>query len=114
MNELFHPFLRKFVLVFFDDILIYSRDKDEHCEHVAAVLEVMRNHELYANAKKCEFGQTRVSYLGHVISEKGVAIDPSKVQSVLDWPLPRTIKELRGFLGLTGSLLRGMLTLLHH
>lgn len=102
MNEVFRPFLRKFVLVFFDDILIYSPHITEHTKHVALVLDTLRKHQLYANMKKCDFGQTQVAYLGHLISSHGVAVDPSKIQSMCDWPVPKCLKSLRGFLGLLG------------
>ncbi|XP_048496700.1 transposon Tf2-1 polyprotein [Beta vulgaris subsp. vulgaris] len=102
MNEVFKPFLRKFVLVFFDDILVYSRDEETHCEHVELVLKTLAAHELYANGGKCEFGKARVAYLGHVISAEGVAMDWEKVQAMLDWAVPKNLRELRGFLGLTG------------
>lgn len=102
MNDVFRPFLRKFVLVFFDDILVYSADKEQHGHHMAQVLEILVAHKLYANMKKCEFGQSQVSYLGHVVSAQGVEVDQSKIQAMVDWPTPKNIKELRGFLGLTG------------
>lgn len=102
MNEVFRPYLRQFVLVFFDDILIYSKTAADHKRHVKLVLQLLEQHKLYVNQKKCEFGQTQVAYLGHLISKEGVAVDFSKVQSMLDWPIPQSVKELRGFLGLTG------------
>lgn len=102
MNTIFKPFLRRFVLVFFDDILIYSQSAKQHTQHVETVLQLLSNHQLYANAKKCEFGQGRLSYLGHVISEQGVAVDADKVQAMQEWGIPGSLKELRGFLGLTG------------
>ncbi|PNX92424.1 retrotransposon-related protein [Trifolium pratense] len=102
MNEIFRPLLRKNVLVFFDDILIYSKDWVSHLSHLNAVLELLTAHSLVANRKKCFFGQRSVEYLGHVISEEGVAVDPGKVVSVLQWPQPKTVKGVRGFLGLTG------------
>ena len=102
MNQVFKPFLRKFFLVFFDDILVYSKCQSEHAEHVALVLNTLEEHKLFANAKKCEFGQTKVAYLGHIISVEGVSMDDSKIQAMLQWPTPSNLKELRGFLGLTG------------
>ncbi|GAU42077.1 hypothetical protein TSUD_326550 [Trifolium subterraneum] len=102
MNEVFKPYLRKFVLVFFDDILVYSKSWTEHLEHLEMVLRILQKHELVANKKKCQFGQTYVEYLGHLITNLGVAVDPSKVISVTNWPVPRNVKGVRGFLGLTG------------
>ncbi|WOG96248.1 hypothetical protein DCAR_0415582 [Daucus carota subsp. sativus] len=102
MNDVFRPYLRRFVLVFFDDILVYSKSESEHIHHLQLVLELLHKHQLYANLKKCDFGRTTISYLGHMISGAGVAVDMEKVQSMLDWPQPRNLRELRGFLGLTG------------
>lgn len=89
-------------MVFFDDILIYSRNQQQHREHLASVLEVLAKHQLYANASKCEIGKTEVTYLGHVVSEAGVAIDKTKIKAMIDWPIPKNLRDLRGFLGLTG------------
>lgn len=102
MNQVFRPYLRRFVLVFFDDILVYSRSKEEHEEHLAVVLRVLEENKLYANRKKCYFGTSQVEYLGHVISGTGVAVDGEKIKAMLQWPIPKTVKGLRGFLGLTG------------
>ncbi|KAH9699699.1 hypothetical protein KPL71_024465 [Citrus sinensis] len=112
MNDVFLPYLRKFVLVFFDDILIYSPSVESHQQHLALVLGILQANSLYANRKKCEFGRTQVAYLGHIISRQGVAVDPSKIQAMNSWPTPTNLKALRGFLGLTGiieSLWLGML-----
>ncbi|GJT97162.1 gypsy/ty3 retroelement polyprotein [Tanacetum coccineum] len=103
-------FLRKFTLVFFDDILVYSKSVDEHLEHLTDVLAKMRDHSLFALMievfreflRKCVFGNHQVEYLGHVISSQGVATDPAKVQAMQTWLVPTNLKQLRGFLGLTG------------
>lgn len=102
MNQTFKDFLRKFVLVFFDDILVYSRNLQEHLDHLKLVLDTMRQHTLYAKLSKCSFGGQRVEYLGHVITGDGVATDPAKIEVVAQWPTPTTVKQLRGFLGLSG------------
>ena len=101
MNEVFRVHLRKFILVFFDDILIYSKSSTAHYEHLRIVFKLLRIHQLVAKASKCSFGSEQVEYLGHIISKAGVATDPDKIKAILDWPLPRNLKQLRGFLGLT-------------
>lgn len=83
MNDIFHPFLRKFVLVFFDDILVYSSSETEHVKHVQLVLQKLADQSLFANLQKCEFGRYKIGYLGHVVSEAGVAVDDDKVQAIL-------------------------------
>ncbi|MCH81241.1 Ty3/gypsy retrotransposon protein, partial [Trifolium medium] len=102
MNDIFRHLLRKNVLVFFDDILIYSQDWKSHLLHLNEVLELLSTNSLVANKKKCFFGQKKVEYLGHLITAVGVAVDPGKVESVLQWPTPKNVKGVRGFLGLTG------------
>ncbi|KAL0298874.1 UNVERIFIED_CONTAM: Retrovirus-related Pol polyprotein from transposon.6 [Sesamum radiatum] len=102
MNHIFEPFLRKFVLVFFDDMLVYNKGWIDHLQHLRRVLELLRSQELYANKSKYSFAQQQVEYLAHVISVEGVATDPQKVQCMENWPVSTTIKALRGFLGLTG------------
>lgn len=102
MNHIFKPFLRKFVLVFFDDILIYSKDLDSHLSQLLQVFDSLREHCLKVKLSKCSFAQSQVQYLGHVISQQGVSVNPSKIQCIVDWPQPQTLKALRGFLGLTG------------
>jgi hypothetical protein len=102
MNTIFAPFLRKFILVFFDDILVFSKTAADHQNHLLQVMQVFREHNLKAKLSKCQFEQDKIEYLGHVISGKGVATDPSKIQDIVKWKTPATIKKLRGFLGLTG------------
>lgn len=102
MNSVFRTHLRKFVLVFFDDILVYSRSWEDHLEHVRIVLQILEEQSLFAKLKKCVFGKSELEYLGHIISGDGVKVDQEKIRAMLDWPQPTTITELRGFLGLTG------------
>ncbi|CAH9143923.1 unnamed protein product [Cuscuta epithymum] len=102
MNEVFKGFLRKFVLVFFDDILIYSSTWEEHMSYVESVFTILHENQLYAKISKCSFGLQQVDYLGHTVSAQGVSMDRKKVHAVLDWPKPITTKQLRGFIGLTG------------
>jgi len=102
MNELFCPYLRKFMLVFFDDILIYSKTWKEHLQHLEQVLVVLEEHQFYAKKSKCTFGKEEVEYLRHIISKEGVKVDPNKIKAIREWPKPVNISKLRGFLGLTG------------
>ncbi|WVZ92193.1 hypothetical protein U9M48_038277, partial [Paspalum notatum var. saurae] len=102
MNSVFMNELDKFVVVFIDDILIYSKNEKEHEEHLRIVLTRLREHKLYAKFSKCAFWLKEVGFLGHILSEKGVAVDPSKVKDVLNWKQPETVTEIRSFLGLAG------------
>jgi hypothetical protein len=94
--------LDKFVVVFIDDILIYSKNPEYHAKHLHVVLQRLRHHHLYAKFSKCEFWLDIVKFLGHTISSDGISIDPSKVQEVLDWKPPTSVHQIRSFLGLAG------------
>jgi hypothetical protein len=102
MNEIFANILRRYVLVFFDDILIYSKTWEEHRAHLREVLSILQTHNLLERREKCQFGQDSISYLGHIISSQGVAMDSKKMAAMTQWPRPTNVKALRGFLGLTG------------
>jgi hypothetical protein len=102
MNKMFMEYLDRFVIVFIDDILIFSKTMEEHEEHLRLVLEKLRSNQLHAKFSKCEFWLTEVAFLGHVISAGGVSVDPGKVKDVLNWMPPTTISEIQSFLGLVG------------
>ncbi|GBG85485.1 hypothetical protein CBR_g40124 [Chara braunii] len=101
-NRIFHDYLDKFVIVYLDDILIFSKTVEEHVAHLDKVLSLLRQHKFKINGEKCEFGRTRVLYLGHEISAKGLKPDDAKVASIRDWPRPQSVNERRSFLGMTG------------
>jgi hypothetical protein len=102
MNMVFMEYMDKFVVVFINDILIYSKMEAEHEEHLRLVSEKLRANQLYAKFSKCEFWLTQVAFLGHVISARGVSVDPGKVRDVLNWMSPMNISEICSFLGLAG------------
>jgi hypothetical protein len=102
MNKVFMDYLDTFVVIFIDDILVYSKSEAEHEKHLKLVLQRLREHKLYAKLSKCEFWIDKVPFLGHVISKGGIAMDPGKVKDVLDWEVPHTVKEVCSFLGLAG------------
>jgi len=102
MNKVFIEELDKFVVVFIDDILIYSQSAEEHEQHLRIVLEKLRAHELYAKFSKCEFWLTKNAFLGHILSEDGVVVDPAKLEAITNWKQPTTVTEVRSFLGLAG------------
>jgi hypothetical protein len=102
MNRLFAPYLDQFVIIFIDDILVYSKTEAEHVEHLGKVLEVLRAQKLYAKYSKCKFWESAVHFLGHVVSADGIAVDPEKVRAVKEWQRPKDITQIRSFLGLAG------------
>nr|XP_027090296.1 uncharacterized protein LOC113711331 [Coffea arabica] len=102
MQRIFKKYLDQFVVVFIDDILIYSKTREEHAKHLEVVLQILREHKLYAKFSKCEFWLTEISFLGHRVSEDGISVDPAKVEAIMNWKQPETPTEVRSFLGLAG------------
>ena len=100
MNGVFHTFLDKFVVIFLDDILIYSCDEKQHEENLRQVLQKLRENQLFGSLSKCAFYRPEIHYLGHVISSDGVSIDPSNIRAIMDWPTPTSVIEVRSFMGL--------------
>eukprot|EP00253_Pinus_taeda_P011376 PITA_11376 len=100
MNNIFHPYLDRFVLIFIDDILIYSRTIEEHYEHLRVVLQTLREQQLYAKFGKCDFFKEEIQYLGHVIIKDGIAVDPEKIKAIMEWPVPKDVADVRSFMGL--------------
>ena len=102
MNKVFMEYLDKFVVVFIDDILVFSKTEEEHEQHLRMVLDKLREHQLYAKFSKCEFWLHKVGFLGHVLSEEELSVDPVNIEVVTQWQSPTTVKEVRSFLGLAG------------
>ena len=100
MNRIFRPFLDKFLVVFIDDIMIYSRTREEHAKHLRTILNILREKQLYAKLSKCDFWMLEIKFLGNVIFAQGISVDPSKVEVVLLWERPKTVTEIRSFVGL--------------
>jgi hypothetical protein len=101
MNSILSQFIGKFVSVYLDDILIYSKTPEEHLDHVRQVLDVLRRHRFYVRKDKCAFWKSELFYLGHIISAEGIRMDPAKVQAIRNYPQPTDQTQLRGFLGMT-------------
>ena len=102
MNRVFSPYLDKFVIVFIDDILVYSGSPEEHAEHLRTILQILRKRQLYAKFSKCQFWLDKVAFLGHVISAKGISVDPQKIEAIVNWKPPTNVSEVPSFLGLAG------------
>ncbi|GKE69232.1 putative reverse transcriptase domain-containing protein [Tanacetum coccineum] len=102
MNRVCRPYLDKFVIVFIDDFLIYSKNEQEHEEHLKLILEFLKKEELYAKFSKCDFWILKVQFLGHMIDSKGIYMDPAKIESIKDWASPNSPTEICQFLGLAG------------
>ena len=108
MNRVFQPYVDQFVLVFIDDIMVYSNYAQEYEQHLRIVMETLREKNLYAKVRKCEFWLKEVSFLGHIVSVKGIRVDPIKIKAVVNWKPPRNVTEVRSFLGLAGYYRRFM------
>ncbi|GKF66664.1 putative reverse transcriptase domain-containing protein, partial [Tanacetum coccineum] len=102
MNRVCKPYLDKFVIVFINDTLIYSKNQKEHEEHLKQILELLKKEELYAKFSKCEFWIPKVQFLGHVINSEGIHVDPAKIESIKDCTSPKSPRDIRQFLGLAG------------
>jgi hypothetical protein len=104
MNSVFMPELDKFVVVFIDDILVYSKNEEEHASHLHIVLQRLREHRLYAKLSRCDFWLKEIKFLGHTISQADIAVDPDKVQEVMDWKPPTIVRQIQSYSGI-GQLL---------
>jgi hypothetical protein len=102
MNSVFMDYLDKFVVVFIDDILIYSQNEQEHEEHLRKVLQRLRDCQLYAKLSKCKFWISEVMFLDHIINREGLAVDPKKVTAILDWKAPKDVRGIKSFIGMAG------------
>lgn len=102
MNDILREYLRNFIMIFFDDILIYSSSLEAYIQHLELVFDKLKQHQLKVKESKCSFGTSQVEYLGYIISAQGVVVDPKKIECINNWERPKTLKGLRGFLGLAG------------
>ena len=102
MNKVFHPYLYQFVIVFIDDILVYSKSANEHALHLRIILQTLKDRQLYTKFSKCEFWLNEVIFLGHVVLEDGIFVDPRKVEAIVNWEQPKNVLEIRSFLVLVG------------
>ena len=101
-GNVIHKYLHMFVVVFIDDILIYSKSKEEHEEHLGIVLRELREHQLYAKFNKCDFFKDKIQYLGHVVTREGISVDPEKIKAIEEWPDPKEVTGVRSVMGITG------------
>lgn len=102
MNNIFSKYLDKFVLVFLDDVLVYSQNKADNEEHLRLVLQVLREQQLYDKLSKCSFYQRKVQYLGYIISKEGITVDPKNITTIIEWPTPKNMTNVRSFIGMEG------------
>lgn len=102
MSGIFREYLEEFVIIFIDDILVYSKDRESHQGHLRIVLEKLREQKVFAKLRKCSFWKRSIGFLGHIVSDQGVLVDPEKIKSIEDWPRPKNASEVRSFLGLAG------------
>ena len=100
MNNIFKEYLDNFVIVYLNNILIYSKTKEDHLKHLQTVLHILRKYQLYAKAKKYKLFRTKIEYTGHYISDEGITVDPRKIETIKNWPAPINMSEVRSFLGL--------------
>ena len=100
MTQVLRPYMGKFLVVYFDDILVFSKDKESHGENLRLVCSILLKEQLYANPKKCTFFTESITFLGFIVSSQGVSADPDKIKAILEWPEPRTLREVRSFHGL--------------
>ena len=108
MNRVFHLYLDQFVVVFIDDILVYSKDAQEHEHHLRIVLQILREKQLFPKLSKCDLWLKEVSFLGHIVSAEGIRVDLVKIEAIMNWKPPRNVTEVRSFLGLKGYYQRSV------
>ena len=101
MNNVMHKYLYKFVAVFIDDILIYSKTEEEHKEHVKILLRELWEHQLFVKFSKCDFFKDKIQYLGHVVTKEWISVDPKNIRAIEDWPVPKDVTNIRSFMGIT-------------
>jgi hypothetical protein len=101
MDNIFNKYLERFVVIFINDILVYSKMEEEHDEHLRIVLQTLRKHKLYTKFDKCDFYHKEIQYLGHFISSEGIVVDPKKIKSIMEWVVPKDVANIRSFMGIT-------------